>query len=267
MSRAGKKRPGRAAQWGRAVLPRVLALAFPRRCPFCGEILTVPAPCALCAAELEPFLHCPPLLAASEFPYLGQTKAAAVYHYKGRVPRAILHAKEYGCPWYAQELADLMAVRLFGAQPAKAPGLPPTYSAGGAVLRPCDGIVPVPSRRNGRMGSIRLPYLLAKRLGDILEVPVYPNALECTRATAPQKTLDLARRGQNQKGAYRVGAAGVSAVEGRRILLVDDTITTGATVSACAQALLQGGAYSVLAVSIAADDEPPQTTHFSGEQQ
>ena len=70
----------------------------------------------------------------------------------------------------------------------------------------------------------------------------------------PQKSLTLVQRLQNQKDGYAL-RPGSEAV-GRRVLLVDDVITSGATVSACALALYQGGAAGVFAVSIAADEEP-----------
>ncbi|MGN0975212.1 MAG: ComF family protein [Gemmiger sp.] len=244
-------------------IQRALALVYPRRCPFCDELLAGPAPCPACSEALEPVRHRPPRLAASEFPYLGETRAASVYYYRDAVPGAILRAKEYGHPWYARELADLMAVHLFGAQPAVSAGDAPKFLQSAGDLRPCDVLVPVPARRAGNTG---LPRLLALRLAQILDVPVEPDALEHTRRTRPQKKLSAAERYKNQKGAYRLTAQGVRAVQGRRVVLVDDTITTGATVTACAEALIQGGAYSVLAVSIAADDEPPKPIPTVGEQ-
>ena len=73
----------------------------------------------------------------------------------------------------------------------------------------------------------------------------------------PQKNLDLAARMQNTKNAYACRPG--TDLSGARVLLVDDIITTGATVSACALALLQGGAASVFAVSVAAkEDLPPE---------
>ena len=69
----------------------------------------------------------------------------------------------------------------------------------------------------------------------------------------PQKNLTLAERLSNRKGGYALRTT--RGVEGRRVLLVDDVITSGATVSACAMALMQGGAANVFAVSVAVDEQ------------
>ena len=94
---------------------------------------------------------------------------------------------------------------------------------------------------------------LARRLGRVLGVPA-ASPLRTTRPMRPQKTLDRAARLENTRGAYACRPG--TDLSGMRVLLVDDVITTGATVSACALALLQAGAVSVFAVSVAADPPP-----------
>ena len=69
----------------------------------------------------------------------------------------------------------------------------------------------------------------------------------------PQKGLDLADRLRNRKKGYVV--CDYPAIAGRRVLLVDDIITSGATVSACAKALYDGGAADVFAVSLAVEED------------
>ena len=78
--------------------------------------------------------------------------------------------------------------------------------------------------------------------------------LTLTRSTRRQEGLSLDERLANVAGAFRV--ARPEAVEGKRILLVDDVLTTGATASACAQALLDAGAQSVFAVALATVEFP-----------
>lgn len=85
-------------------------------------------------------------------------------------------------------------------------------------------------------------------------VPVVTDALTRARSTRRQEGLSLDERLANVAGAFRV--AGPEAVEGKRILLVDDVLTTGATASACAQALLDAGAQSVFAVALATVEFP-----------
>ena len=78
-----------------------------------------------------------------------------------------------------------------------------------------------------------------------------PRALVRTRDTPRQVTLDGAARRENVRGAFGVRAQGL---EGRRVILVDDVATTGATLGACEAALAAAGAASVRALVVAAAD-------------
>ena len=172
---------------------------------------------------------------------------------------AILLCKENGNPWYARELADLMAVLIFGAQPARAPGYRPVYeNLSGIPLY--SAIVPVPPRVKKNRAE-NMPLLLAQRLGRILHIPVI-QPLCLTRQVLPQKSLDQQKRLANVKDAYAC-RAGVD-LSGMRLLLLDDVITTGATISACAKALLEGGAVSVDGVCVAATELMPKSHGAAG---
>ena len=105
-------------------------------------------------------------------------------------------------------------------------------------------------------GMPGLPLLLARRLGAVLGVPV-ETPLYIKRRGRPQKELTREQRLQNARGAF--GCRPGTDLTGRRVLLIDDIITTGATASACALALLQAGAVEVTAVAIAAAEELPKS--------
>ena len=118
---------------------------------------------------------------------------------------------------------------------------------GAPPLARFDLVVPVPA--SGHARGYNPPELLARPLAQALNAPLQPHALRKCRATHTQKGLSAAQRLQNLSGAFQVRDARL--VEGRRILLVDDVITTGATVSCCAAALMKAGALEVFAVAAA----------------
>ncbi len=110
--------------------------------------------------------------------------------------------------------------------------------------------VPLHWRRRWSRGfnqSELLARAAARRLGLPLCRPV-----RRTRATSTQAGLSNSRRRQNVTGAFRVTAPGE--VAGRRVLLVDDVMTTGATASACAAELKRAGARSVALLALARVD-------------
>src|SRR5690606_39095563 len=91
--------------------------------------------------------------------------------------------------------------------------------------------------------------MLAARAARAWGLPFDPIALERTKATPPQAGLTRAERLANVRGAFRV--RNPQAVAGRGIVLVDDVMTTGATLDACARALKRAGARTVTAVTLA----------------
>ena len=242
---------------------RLLALLYPRRCPFCDTLLGHDARegalCPVCAAEEQRLAHIPPRLPATEHAFYALSSALAAYYYTGAVRHAILLCKRGAHPWYARELADRMAVRIWGALPARCPGgRPQNLWPPGLPLYHC--IVPVPPHQPWP-GMPGLPLLLARRLGAVLGVPVV-QALY-TRRGAAQKQLGRAGRMQNARNAYACRPG--TDLSGKRVLLVDDIITTGATASACALALLQAGASDVTAAAIAAVEELPKQQRIATE--
>jgi len=129
-------------------------------------------------------------------------------------------------------------------------------AAGGDVLVP----VPVHAERARHRGYDQAE-LIARAAAHALELPCAP-ILERARATTAQFDLDRATRATNVRGAFRLrpqpagrvsgrAAGRTQPLAGRWIVLVDDVVTTGATLSACAEPLLAAGAIGVSAVTVA----------------
>jgi ComF family protein len=118
-----------------------------------------------------------------------------------------------------------------------------------AVQPPADWIVPVPLHAaRERERGYNQSALLARQLGRHVRVPVVEQALRRVRATKVQMQLNAAERQENMAGAF---AAVDVRLRGRRVAVIDDVATTGATLDACAAALLEAGAVAVYGLTLA----------------
>lgn len=206
----------------------LLELVFPDRCAACGGgggLL-----CPRCRAGLRPY---PP-----DAPTPGLDAMAVAWLYDGTVRRAV-HALKYRRRRRAAgALADALAASL---------GPPPA-----------DALIPVPLHP-GRLAErgFNQAEELALRLGRRWRMPVCTAGLERDRDTGHQARLSRAERQTNVAGAFVWRGAGPPPA---RALLVDDVLTTGATLAACAAALRAAGSREVRAValarSLAADQKP-----------
>jgi ComF family protein len=98
--------------------------------------------------------------------------------------------------------------------------------------------------------------MLALALGRLTGVPVDCFALKRVRRTTSQVGLSADQRRRNVAGAFKVDKARAAAVKGKRVVVVDDVITTGATAEACARALKRAGAERVDVLALARAIEP-----------
>jgi ComF family protein len=194
------------------------------RPPLCDR-LGVPLPFATGEISLSS-------AAMADPPVFDRTRAVA--HYSGLMRRLIHDLKFH-------DRDDL--VRLLGAWLAE---------AGRDLLTGADLIVPVPL---SRMRLLRRRFNQAARLGHDLSrrsgVPMDPLSLVRIRSTASQVGLSRSEREENVRGAFAVRDIRREQIEGRRIVLLDDVVTTGATVAAATRALRRAGADSVDVLALA----------------
>jgi len=111
-----------------------------------------------------------------------------------------------------------------------------------------DGVVPVPvTKRTLRERGFNQALLLSVVLSRHVRIPVYMDMLYKKRDTPPQIGLGARERAGNLKNAFAVKGR----VHDLRLLLLDDVMTTGATVRECAKTLVKAGAREVVAVTLA----------------
>jgi ComF family protein len=187
----------------------------PRDCAACDRVAEPGGLCRSCRRRLPPLAG-----ALAVFEYEGPIAAAIqALKYEGRDDRLVPIARRW--------LMECSAVR--------------ADSVGGLVVP-----VPLHPRRLASRGFDQ-SWLLAREAAKALGVEARPRALRRIRATPPQVGLGRAAREANVRGAFEARPI----VAGREVLLVDDVLTTGATLRACAEALLDAGARSVQAIVVA----------------
>jgi ComF family protein len=118
--------------------------------------------------------------------------------------------------------------------------------AGAELLADADVLVPVPLHWT-RLWQRRFNQssALARAISKLSGVPAADHLLTRARATPPQFGLARKERARNVQGAFEVPKASRVEVKGRKLVLVDDILTTGATVDACTKALVRAGASRV----------------------
>lgn len=118
--------------------------------------------------------------------------------------------------------------------------------AGAALLAEADLLIPVPLHyRRLVFRQFNQAQALAAAVGRVCGKEVEPFLLKRVKRTKPQVGLSKAQRADNVQGAFAVAEEGRPLVEGRAVVLIDDVLTTGATINVAARALLHAGAARV----------------------
>jgi ComF family protein len=215
---------------------RMLHLLFPPKCVLCGKLLQRNETdlCGDCRIDAP---ECPAVRKKRPF----VESMLAVWYYEGNVRKSLLRYKFYGKRQYAGVYGRLLAMKLLREREDTFDLI--TW-------------VPISRWRRLRRGYDRVE-LLAKAVGQELGMtPV--RCLHKNRHNPPQSgVIGEAQRRANVLGVY--DPVEPEAFRGKRILLLDDIITTGATVGECARVLLTAGAKEVHCAAIAAVKEQKTT--------
>lgn len=235
--------PGALARIAPA-LRAILEIVYPPTCGACGRATgEAHALCASCWAGLRwierpycerlgtPFevdygMSLVSPAAIADPPAYGRARAVARYD---DTARSLVQRLKYS------DRLDLAA--MLGGMMAR---------AGSELAAECDVIVPVPLHRTRLWGRrFNQAMELSREVGRLRDRPVEPALLARVKRTRPQVGLSRNQRGTNLQGAFRVPDDSRPRLAGRRVLLVDDVITTGATANAASRALLRAGAAGV----------------------
>ncbi len=200
------------------------AVFYPLFCAGCGRKIDQDIFCANCASQLQ----------NTPAQTISHIRSAADYRYP--LNRAICSFKYNGQTWLAKELAAMM-VKQF-----------PLFYQDKRI----DCLIPIPlfpARQRSR--GFNQSELLAREIGNNFSLPVLTGTLLRTRNTDSQVRLARGNRLKNVAGAFLVRKP--QDIQKKNCLLVDDVVTTGATLNACRHTLLAAGASQALGFTLARD--------------
>ena len=214
------------------MLEKLLHLIFPPKCLFCQKVLLNDEAdmCRACRNDLDDFPR-------TKNKYSFVAGWTALWYYNGDPRNSVLRYKFRDLRNYAPRYGKLLGMGILQS-----------------TLPMCDFItwVPVSAMRKFSRGFDQVE-LIARATGKEMKMPVV-STLKKIRNTPPQSGIrDASARRANVLGAYKVKPK--ADVEGKRILLLDDVITTGSTISECAKMLLLAGAKEVYCAALAASHD------------
>lgn len=207
---------------------RILDLLYPPKCILCRKILPNGKThiCAACLDRLPEHDGADPHVQYAE-------KCIVTFFYEESLRESFHRFKFGGCSFYAKQYGDWM-----------------TITIDDKLMGQFEFVSWVPvSRKRRRERGYDQTELLCRRICENLNMKPIP-LLEKLRHTPPQSGIkDSSARAANVRGAF--GVTGQAELTGKRILLIDDIVTTGATLSECCRVLLTAGAESVVCAALA----------------
>ncbi len=246
------------------LMKMAINILYPAVCPLCTEVVSgthgQSRPCPRCKAKLKYVGEARCMKCGKPQNQIGKTRenssavkyyeadgelcfdcqktrhiydqGAAVFEYTDGIKQSIYRYKYNGCRdfavWYGDEMYEHLKVSLQMWQP--------------------EIIIPVPlHEKKKRKRGYNQAELIARRLGKLSGIGVDAESLVRSRETAPMKSLDDTERAENIKKAFTIAS---NTLKYKKVLLIDDIYTTGATVDACAKVLKESGVERVYCASL-----------------
>lgn len=204
----------------------ISAFFFPYRCPFCGKVITPNENCCD---------RCSPKIKENISKYFIGNKwlCTSPFKYEDLPKQAVLRLKFNGCGQIASIMAEYMAASVKESFS--------DYSF--------DIVTFVPMHKKRKRKSLyNHSGILAAEISKIIDVPL-ASLLVKTKNNSLQHKLPLEERIKNVKGVYSINKKYCKTIKGKTVLLCDDVITTGSTLSECCKVLEKAGAKDVFCVA------------------
>lgn len=220
---------------------RLLQLVAPQACIVCGARLAVGEEvlCTSCNLHLPRTFFASVandnLMARRFWGRLPIERAAALFYYEAgsEVSRIIHELKYHDQPEVGVAMGRMAAMEM----------MPCHFFEG------IDCILPVPlAKKRQRQRGYNQSEEVAKGVAEVADLPIVANAVERVVATETQTHKSLRQRMENVENAFRL--TGKVDLQGRHVLIVDDVVTSGATICACAEAFLKEGGVKVSVLSL-----------------
>lgn len=217
---------------GPFIFHSLINFILPPRCPWCRSVGLLPPDQPVCSACLREVQWSPGPWLSNKVPdHCDSIHAVALF--QGPVRDAVHALKYQRKPYLAASCAAIML--------PVAKGLPTP-----------DLVLAVPlSPKRLRQRRYNQAEWLARRIATALAVPLVSNGVERAHVNTPQVGLGASARWENVHRQFSVPDRNLANIEGKHLLIIDDVVTTGATLQALGQTLKKSGAKTVRALTLA----------------
>lgn len=223
------------------LLLALIKIFFPPACPLCGTTFPNDYSAVFCAECLDGFTSLPRAQChRCALPFAGKFNSS---HLCGRcIKKSPVFTKVYAVGLYESSLRHSIHQFKFSGKVGLDRPLGSLLEQAIASDLRVDLVVPVPlQQKRLQQRSYNQALLLAREVARIRRLPLKETLLAKIRETESQQGLSAGDRVKNLHGAFQLREK----LSGQKILLIDDVMTTGATVAACSQVLIEGGAAEV----------------------